>query len=148
MPYQRGDSVIFRGAEMEHFVADWTGYRAFLLYTNHQPVRNYAYRVMGKLPSKPSDLGRCMGPENKKEQEQLQSQSGSQSWSSDPNSARYSPCWVELAEQEPEELYEADVHGAGYIGRWDSSGGSESSASLDYDRGQLVAALPAKIEDS
>ena len=131
---------------MEHFVADWTGYRAFLLYTNHQPVRNYAYRVMGKLPSKVSDPWRGTAPANKVAQEQLQSQSQSRSRSSDPDSARYSPCWAELTEQEPEELYEADVHGAGYIGRWDSSGGSGSSGSLDYDRGQLVAALPAATE--
>ncbi|RYP73842.1 hypothetical protein DL769_004143 [Monosporascus sp. CRB-8-3] len=133
VPYQRGDSVIFRGSEMEHFVADWTGYRIFLLYTNHQPVRNYAYRAMGRLPPKPNDP---WNPE--RGQGSLQS--------SEPNSALYSPCWMEPAEQEPEELYEADIHGAAYMGRWDSSEGTGSSSGTDFDRGQLIVALPPAEE--
>ena len=144
LPYRRGDTVIFRGSEMEHFVADWTGYRAFLLYTNHQPVRNYAYRVMGRLPPKPSDP--WWNPEVAKVAGSQESASESQSRSSNLDSTHYSPCWAEPAEQEPEELYEADVHGAGYIGRWDSSGSSGSSGSLDYDKGQLVTAVPDDTE--
>ncbi|RYP52514.1 hypothetical protein DL768_002341 [Monosporascus sp. mg162] len=50
LDYQPGDYVIFRGAEMGHFVADWTLYRIFLLYTYHQPVRNYAHRTMAVVP--------------------------------------------------------------------------------------------------
>ncbi|RYP32603.1 hypothetical protein DL767_005108 [Monosporascus sp. MG133] len=133
VPYQRGDSVVFRGSEMEHFVADWTGYRIFLLYTNHQPVRNYAYRAIGRLPPKPNDP---WNPE--RGQRSLQS--------SEPNSALYSPCWMEPAEQEPEELYEADIHGAAYMGRWDSSEVSGSSSGTDFDRGRLVVALPPAEE--
>ncbi|CAJ2507121.1 Uu.00g083070.m01.CDS01 [Anthostomella pinea] len=38
LSYQPGDCVVFRGAEEEHFVRDWRGYRFFLLFTNHQPV--------------------------------------------------------------------------------------------------------------
>ncbi|KAK8036700.1 hypothetical protein PG993_008683 [Apiospora rasikravindrae] len=50
-----GDCVIFRGRELDHFIHDWDGYRIFLLFTNHQPVRNYAFRKLGLLPSKPDD---------------------------------------------------------------------------------------------
>ncbi|KAK7911276.1 hypothetical protein PG985_013757 [Apiospora marii] len=53
--YQPGDCVMFRGRELEHFVHDWDGYRIFLLFTNHQPVRNYAFRKLRRLPSKPND---------------------------------------------------------------------------------------------
>ncbi|RYP05507.1 hypothetical protein DL764_003767 [Monosporascus ibericus] len=133
VPYQRGDSVVFRGSEIEHFVADWTGYRIFLLYTNHQPVRSYAYRTIGRLPPKPKDP---WNPERGQRSVQ----------SSEANSALYSPCWMEPAEQEPEELYEADIHGAAYMGRWDPSEGSGSSSGTDFDRGRLVVALPPTEE--
>lgn len=149
MPYQRGDAVIFRGAEMEHFVSDWTGYRMFLLYTNHHPVRNYAYRVMGKLSPKSNDPHteekgkQDYGKEPKDGQEQDLEHSNS----AETNSERYSPCWVEPAEQEPEELYETDIHGAGFLGRWGSSSGSgsgsRSRSESDYDKGELVVALPS-----
>lgn len=46
---------MFRGAELEHFVANWEGYCAFLLFTNHQSVRNWAGRRVGKLPTLPDD---------------------------------------------------------------------------------------------
>ncbi|RYP39850.1 hypothetical protein DL767_001969 [Monosporascus sp. MG133] len=55
LEYKPGACVIFRGAELEHFVEDWHGYRIFVACTNHQPVRNWTNRRMGKAPALPSD---------------------------------------------------------------------------------------------
>jgi hypothetical protein len=99
--------AIFRGAELEHFVRDWSGYRVFLLYTNHQPVRNYVYRRMGKLPPKPNDNwhpDRVQARQDGRKVPYLESET---------NSEVYDPCWADPLEPEPEELWDADIHGAG-----------------------------------
>ncbi|RYP77973.1 hypothetical protein DL771_000832 [Monosporascus sp. 5C6A] len=44
LAYQPGCCVMFRGAEMEHFVSEWTGNRIFMAFTNHQAVRNWINR--------------------------------------------------------------------------------------------------------
>ncbi|RYP91982.1 hypothetical protein DL770_001903 [Monosporascus sp. CRB-9-2] len=44
LAYQPGCCVMFRGAEMEHFVSEWTGNRIFMAFTNHQAVRNWIDR--------------------------------------------------------------------------------------------------------
>ena len=110
VPYKPGDCVIFRGAEIEHFVSDWTGYRVFLLYTNHQPVRNYVYRKIGKLPPKLSDPWH---PEQMKRAEADEPVILPPPSESDVDA--YDPCYTEPLSPEPERLYEADIHGAGYI---------------------------------
>ncbi|CAJ2509056.1 Uu.00g140820.m01.CDS01 [Anthostomella pinea] len=145
MPYQTGDAVILRGTEMEHFVRDWTGYRMFLLDTNHRPVRRYAHRVMGKLPPKPRD---SWHPDRIKER--LEGRKRERIPTSTTRSGLYSPCWVESASPEPEELYESDVHGAGYLGRYhdsDESSYERSGGSSDDDKGELLVPLPAASGD-
>ncbi|RYP67753.1 hypothetical protein DL771_007086 [Monosporascus sp. 5C6A] len=57
LEYQPGGCVIFRGRELDHFVGDWKGYRIFVAVTNHQPVRNWVNRRLGKAPALPSDPG-------------------------------------------------------------------------------------------
>ncbi|RYO79681.1 hypothetical protein DL766_006707 [Monosporascus sp. MC13-8B] len=104
LDYQPGDCVIFRGAEMEHFVADWTGYRTFLLYTNHQPVRNYAHRIMGKLPPKPNDPWH---PDRVREREEAGEVTLAPE--SEPDIDSYDLCYTEPLSPEPETLYEADI---------------------------------------
>ncbi|RYP50909.1 hypothetical protein DL768_003669 [Monosporascus sp. mg162] len=44
LAYQPGRCVMFRGAEIEHFVSEWTGNRMFMAFTNHQAVRNWIDR--------------------------------------------------------------------------------------------------------
>lgn len=46
---------MFRGAELEHFVQDWKGYMIYVLTVNHQPIRNWAYRRLGKRAARPGD---------------------------------------------------------------------------------------------
>ncbi|KAI0394287.1 hypothetical protein F5Y17DRAFT_466372 [Xylariaceae sp. FL0594] len=120
LPYQPGDCVTFRGAEMEHFVTDWHGNRIFLLYTNHQPVRNFAHRVMGKLPPKKYDtwhpeyrdtvVTRDGGGDDAIENDYfvVESSDGSDT---DTASGRYSPCIMPCLSPEPEILEREDIHG-------------------------------------
>ncbi|KAI0482193.1 hypothetical protein GGR56DRAFT_684736 [Xylariaceae sp. FL0804] len=137
LPYQPGDCASFRGAELEHFVADWTGYRIFLLFTNHQPVRNYAHRVLGRLPPKPNDpwhpdrvRRRAAGertayvPPSREEEEEL----------SDP-ARYYDPCQTDVEELEPEELTEEEFYGAAIDVSESPSASSSSSAAGDAERG-------------
>lgn len=134
VPYKSGDCVIFRGAEIEHFVSDWTGYRVFLLYTNHQPVRNYVYRKIGKLPPKLSDPWH---PEQMKRAEADEPVILPPPSESDVDA--YDPCYTEPLSPEPERLYEADIHGAGYISTkrmLDSSGNSATASSSS--KGRLI----------
>ncbi|RYO98077.1 hypothetical protein DL764_007207 [Monosporascus ibericus] len=53
LEYQPGPRVIFRGREFDHLVGDWKGYRIFVAVTNHQPVRNWVSRRLGKVPALP-----------------------------------------------------------------------------------------------
>ncbi|RYO83175.1 hypothetical protein DL766_001486 [Monosporascus sp. MC13-8B] len=57
LDYQPGACVVFRGAELEHFVDDWTGHRIFLLFTNHQVVRDYSERSEHAGPTSHGDVG-------------------------------------------------------------------------------------------
>jgi hypothetical protein len=127
--------VIFRGAELDHFVSDWTGYRTFLLYTNHQPVRNHAHRKMGKLPPKPNDPWHPEQIRRAKEQESFVS-----SPPSEPDLEAYDPCYTEPMSPEPEDLYEVDIHGAGYIGKRKLLGSNSSSdtGNSESSKGELV----------
>ncbi|RYO98369.1 hypothetical protein DL764_007096 [Monosporascus ibericus] len=61
LEYQTEGCVMFWGAKLEHFVDDWTGYRIFLLFTNHQVVRDYSERRRGLTPALPTDPWYC-GP--------------------------------------------------------------------------------------
>ncbi|KAK8003857.1 cytoskeleton assembly control protein sla1 [Apiospora arundinis] len=97
LEYQPGDCVIFRGRELEHFVHDWDGYRIFLLFTNHQPVRNYAYRKLGLLPPQPKDPWNVGGNQNAEEKttsEADKEEEGDLDLESDDD-GYYSPCWKE-----------------------------------------------------
>ncbi|KAI3326295.1 hypothetical protein HD806DRAFT_442517 [Xylariaceae sp. AK1471] len=107
MPYQSGDCIMFRGAEMEHFVSDWTGYRIFLLYTNHQPVRNYAHRIMGKLPPKPNDHWHPDRLKAKEDGVQLPLVPSTEN----TNTSRYSPCVMAPLSPEPESLTREELYG-------------------------------------
>ncbi|KAK7752281.1 hypothetical protein SLS62_005817 [Diatrype stigma] len=53
--YQTGDFVMFQGRELEHFVGDWKGYRVFVAATNHQPIRDWFDRRVGRAPAVPSN---------------------------------------------------------------------------------------------
>ena len=119
--------------------SDWTGYRVFLLYTNHQPVRNYVYRKIGKLPPKFSDPWH---PEQIKRAESEEPRLVVPPSESDVDA--YDPCYTEPLTPEPERLYEADIHGAGYISTkrmLDSSGNSYSASSSS--RGRLIVPGPS-----
>ncbi|RYP46276.1 hypothetical protein DL768_007495 [Monosporascus sp. mg162] len=98
------------GAELEHFVTDWTGYRIFLLFTNHQPVRNYAHRVLGKLPPKINDPWHPARQRQAGQGERMVLEP-----EEEPDVEAYDPCQTEPVEQEPEDLTEEDIHGAALI---------------------------------
>lgn len=121
--------MIFRGRELEHFVHDWDGYRIFLLFTNHQPVRNCAFRKLGRLPSKPNDPwneGRQASPDaddnvngektveadkEKEEEEEL-----------DPDDDDYyNPCWKDPVTPEFEEVTEREWQGPALLPSTSSS---------------------------
>ncbi|KAK7753240.1 hypothetical protein SLS62_004759 [Diatrype stigma] len=91
------------------------GYRIFLLHTNHQPVRNYAHRVMGRLKPKPNDPWH---PDRSAQEEEergagVRKKRLSLASPSGPQSALYNPCYTEPLSMEPEELSAVDIHGAG-----------------------------------
>ncbi|RYP42362.1 hypothetical protein DL767_000284 [Monosporascus sp. MG133] len=138
-----GDCVISRGAEMEPFVADWTGYRIFLLYMNHQPVRNYGHRILGKLPLRPNDLWH---PDQVREREEAGEVTPTPE--SEPDTDSYDPCYTEPLSPEPETLYEADIQGPAYIPSdllyADSTRGSsdKSSVSSYLDHGRIMVEGP------
>lgn len=113
LPYQPGDSLIFRGSELEHFVGPWTGYRVFQLFTNHQPVFNY---VKNTIRKKQAD-----GKEDELDKE-------------------YDPCVAEPTTPKDEALDEVDVHGAGYIPKRKLFGASSSTGSSSLSRGRVIGA--------
>lgn len=133
--------MIFRGAELEHFVSDWEGYRIFLLYASHQPVRNYAHRVMGRRAPKPNDPwhpDRLAGEEEEEEDEEergagvkKKKKKLSLAPPSESHSSQYNSCYTEPLSMEPEELSAVDIHGAGIddTPSTSSSAGSEPSGS-------------------
>ncbi|KAK8066589.1 hypothetical protein PG997_013336 [Apiospora hydei] len=123
LEYQPGDCVIFRGRELAHFVHDWDGYRIFLLFTNHQPVRNYAFRKLGLLPSKLKDPwnedGQTTSPDGnaggettlEADKEEL-----------DPDDDDYySPCWKDPVTPEFEEVTEREWQGPAMLPSTSSS---------------------------
>ncbi|KAI1076621.1 hypothetical protein F5B20DRAFT_593892 [Whalleya microplaca] len=120
LDYQPGGCVIFRGAELEHFVQDWNGYRIFLLVTNHQPVRNWAYRRLGKRRPRPND------PWFREDESQ---EAVTYPVLDENDDDEYDPCFEEEFDQEdPAEgpWTDADIHGAG---TWDSGSNIVSSSS-------------------
>ncbi|RYP68790.1 hypothetical protein DL770_008372 [Monosporascus sp. CRB-9-2] len=110
----------YTGAELEHFVTDWSGYRIFLLFTNHQPVRNYAHRVLGKLPPKINDPWHPARQRQAGQGERMVLEP-----EEEPDVEAYDPCQTEPVEQEPEDLTEEDIHGAALI----DSASSDSTCS-------------------
>ncbi|KAI0156991.1 hypothetical protein GGR57DRAFT_77228 [Xylariaceae sp. FL1272] len=136
LPYQPGDCVMFRGRELEHFVSDWTGQRKFLLYTNHQPVRNYAFRKMGRLSPKPNDPWH---PDQVKAEEQGHYIPTAPL--SEPDLDQYDPCFTEPMSPNPEKLYMADVHGAGYLSQRKMMG--LDSEDMSTSLGETVAGTPS-----
>ncbi|KAH9907930.1 hypothetical protein F4778DRAFT_454180 [Xylariomycetidae sp. FL2044] len=109
LPHQAGDCVLFRGAELDHYVADWTGYRIFLQYTNHQPVRNYAHRVIGRRPAKPNDPWH---PDRRAEESGAVPLPLQPSSTTDSRTGAYSPCFMEPIPPEPEALTRDELWGA------------------------------------
>ncbi|KAI1264948.1 hypothetical protein F5Y18DRAFT_436380 [Xylariaceae sp. FL1019] len=101
MPYKAGDCVLFRGAEMDHFVSDWAGYRIFLLFTNHQPVRRWAYRKMGKLPPKRND---DWHPDAVKARQEGLKHPYKPETTTNTGTSRYSPCIMSLLKPDSEVL--------------------------------------------
>ncbi|KAI1075634.1 hypothetical protein F5B20DRAFT_558846 [Whalleya microplaca] len=140
LPYQPGDSLVFRGSELEHFVSDWSGYRIFMAYTNHQPVRNYAYRMVGKLPPKPNDEWH---PDRVAEVERGAKVTITPE--SEPDIESYDPCYREPVSPEPEELWEADIHGSAYLAKPQESATNsslDSSQDSKMSRGRLIVSIP------
>ena len=110
--YQPGNCVIFRGRELDHVVHDWDGYRIFLLFTNHQPVRNYAYRELGLLPSKPNDPWNVGGHQHSEGKETSEADKEDGEDDLDPtDEGYYSPCWKEPVSPEPEDVTEREWQG-------------------------------------
>lgn len=144
LDYKPGGCVMFRGRELEHFVEDWSGYRVFLICTNHQPVRNWAKRRMGQTPALPTDPwfgrkdNRGIDGENgdSGDSDGVQSPAGEETtpdgFSNDTgdgeDDASYDPCIEEHLDPEPGPFTEAEIHGAG---TWSPSKnfGDQSSSS-------------------
>lgn len=101
LAYEPGTTITFRGAELEHFVADWCGFRVFVLFTNHQPVRNWADRRTAEM------LGQAIPPTG------VERQTDEKEWDDD-----YDPCVQEDIEfsDEEEALTSQDMHGPAW---WD-----------------------------
>ncbi|CAJ2507255.1 Uu.00g084410.m01.CDS01 [Anthostomella pinea] len=57
VPYQPGTCAIIRGTALEHLVQDYSGQRFFIIGTNHESMKQNAWRRVGKLetmqPSRP-----------------------------------------------------------------------------------------------
>ncbi|RYP41504.1 hypothetical protein DL767_001009 [Monosporascus sp. MG133] len=110
LAYRPGGCVVFRGAELEHFVEDWHGYRIFVACTNHQPVKNYAYRRLGRKPALPSDPWY-----NEARARRVSAQTAAKGEAEDEEE-QYDPCVVEeLDQEEPPEggWTNEQIHGAG-----------------------------------
>ncbi|KAK7966495.1 uncharacterized protein PG986_000772 [Apiospora aurea] len=124
LEYQPGDCVIFRGRELEHFVHDWDGYRIFLLFTNHQPVRNYAFRKLGLLPSKPKDPwnedGQTTSPDGNAGGETTLEVDKEEELDPDDDDY-YSPCWKDPVTPEFEEVTEREWQGPAMLPSTSSS---------------------------
>ena len=86
---------MFRGAELEHFVTDWSGDPIFLTYTNHQAVRNWV------------DQGaRTLIPPPKEDREEDDDDAGSD--------LDHVPCVeMDLDIDDDEDLTDKQIHGAG-----------------------------------
>ncbi|KAI0470020.1 hypothetical protein GGR56DRAFT_684135 [Xylariaceae sp. FL0804] len=104
--YQPGKAAISRGAELEHFIADWVGCRVSLLYTNYQPVRNYAWRLLVRLPPKLTDDWHPAREAGKAE-----GRPRALVPSSNTVSGVYSPCRADPVSPGPEEPWEVDING-------------------------------------
>ncbi|RYP23355.1 hypothetical protein DL767_008851 [Monosporascus sp. MG133] len=99
--YKPGGCVVFRGAELEHFVEDWHGSRMFALCTNHPANR----------PRRP-DGPEAEGGINAAADAEADDDAGL-------SSGEYGPCVTEEidVEKPPEGGWtDADIHGAG---TWD-----------------------------
>ncbi|KAI1077664.1 hypothetical protein F5B20DRAFT_592706 [Whalleya microplaca] len=119
LDYKPGSCLIFRGTELEHFVEDWQGYRLFVLCTNHQAVRNYAHRRMGKLDPLPSDpwYRPAAGVSASGNEDVLAAHDSSSE--DDDDEGALDPCILEDMDIEKEPMggwTDADIHGAG---TWD-----------------------------
>ncbi|KAK8040879.1 hypothetical protein PG994_013886 [Apiospora phragmitis] len=124
LEYQPGDCVIFRGRELEHFVHDWDGYRIFLLFTKHQPVRNYAFRKIGLLPSKPNEPRNEGGHTAVHDENAEGEKTAEANWEEelDPDDEYYySPCWKDPVTPEFEEVTEREWQGPALLPSTSSS---------------------------
>lgn len=102
--YQPGDCLLFRGAELEHFVSDWTGCRIFLIFTNHQAVRKWAWRRMGREAPLPSDPWFLSGEESVADGKKGEKEAEDEG---------YDPCVEKCLDIEAdEELSDKQIHGA------------------------------------
>ncbi|KAK8090051.1 hypothetical protein PG997_005012 [Apiospora hydei] len=53
VPYRPGACALLRGSGLEHLVTDFRGPRFFVVATNHETSKKYAWRAMGRLPPLP-----------------------------------------------------------------------------------------------
>lgn len=150
LKYQPGDAVIFRGAELDHFVCHWSGYRVFQLFTNHQPVYNYVNNVIRKTTSEDTAADASIGGPDMCETGESKSGGVGKDVDDEKEEESYAPCYAEPDSAESEDLDEVDIHGPAYIPHALLTHGSSTSASteaLAADRGRVYPKRQ-KIEGS
>ncbi|KAI1082947.1 hypothetical protein F5B20DRAFT_597160 [Whalleya microplaca] len=50
VPYKPGTCAIIRGDGLDHLVSDYSGPRFFMIGTNHESCKRFAFRAMGRSP--------------------------------------------------------------------------------------------------
>ncbi|KAK8047351.1 hypothetical protein PG996_015415 [Apiospora saccharicola] len=101
-------------------------YRIFLLFTNHQPVRNYAFRKLGRLPSKPNDPWNEDGQtspddDNADGEKVVKTDKQNEEKLDSDDDDYYSPCWKDLVTPELEEVTEREWQGPALLPSTSSS---------------------------
>ncbi len=145
LDYKPGNYVLLRGAELEHFVSDWTGTRYFVLFTNHQSVRNYAYRRLRRLPPLPTDEW-YMGDDTTEQPTEVNEEGLTDPLDSDDE---YSPCAeMHLDPSDDEGITESDIHGPAYWSPSRNKPGQEKSSTPSDESQTQSNAAPTSVAHS
>lgn len=153
LAYEPGTAVTFRGAELEHFTTDWRrreadGFRIFLLYTNHQPVRHWATQRMREAAGAHAQGHAVPGLAIHHDHDDDDDGEKEEEGESGGSEQAYAPCVEEDIEfsDDEEPLTDADIHGAAW---WDpernlpgyqaSSRGSGSSGQTEGSSSDVVS---------
>ncbi|KAK8048601.1 hypothetical protein PG994_010331 [Apiospora phragmitis] len=69
VPYRPGACALLRGGGLEHLVTDFQGPRFFVVATNHETSKKYAWRAKGRLPPLPPKPDRRRRTSNSTDEE-------------------------------------------------------------------------------